>query len=470
MINLKYIFMSLMLFTLAACGGGNGSSGLSGIFANTGALSVMVTDDMTTQYSKVWVTVLEVTATDSSGQQHVLYEDPNGQIFNLTELHGITALLSSQDLIADTYSDFEIILANDISLVDKQGQTIQASFNTTGDPEVIPVQGSVSVTAGGFTRMGIDFDLKQFSYDQSSGIVSPVLLYLDDNQLQQISLDRSRIEGLVTEIIDAGTFTMENRYGSTVTVTLQATATIFDEYSGTVAGDTGVLTVAQKVEVFGTYDATTMTLDAVSARIDDTSPSSGSGGKTEIKGVISSFDGTSLVLDVRDSDFIPGSTTLEISNIANALFTKGSLDTLAAGQWVEIHGTWEDPVFTAMVVEIEGGIPRWDDGHNFDNSHHLDTEHDDPDSRHDIYGYVEIKGLVTALNGTTLSINPTDMNGNAVSTAATDINISNAWYKNGDMDCLTEGAYVEVKGANDINTGGIAAYTIEIQSPCGISI
>ena len=455
--RLKYIFLTLLFLGLTACGGGNGSSGLGSIVSHTGALSVMVTDDMTTQYSKIWVTVLKVTALDSSGQQHVLYDDATGQVYNLTELNGVTALLSTQDLPPDTYNNFEITLANDISLVDKQGQTIQASFNTTGDPEVIQIQGSVTITAGGVANMGIDFDLKQFTYDQTTGIVTPVLIYLDDNHLQQISLNRARVEGVIAEIIDAQTFTLQNRYGSTVTVTLQTTATIFNENTGAVGGDTSALTVGQKVEVFGSYDPGTMTIEAISAKIHDNTSPSGSPDSTEVKGVVTSFDGSTLVLDVRESNFIPGSTTLEISNVANALFTKGSLDVLAAGQWVEIYGTWEDPLFTALVVEIEGGTPRWNDGHDFDSEHHD-------------YGYAELKGLVTGMNGTVLSLQLTErdhITGQSMGTA--DIDISIAWLKNGNQDCLTDGAFVEVKGANDSASGNFMAYTIEIKSSCSLT-
>jgi len=453
--KLKYVFLPLLLLALTACGGGNGTSSITNNLANTGALSVMITDDMTTQYSKIWVTVLKVTTSDSSGQQHILYEDAAGQVFNLTELHGVTALLSTQNLPADTYNNFEITLANDISLVDKLGQTIQASFNTTGDPEIIQVQGSVTITAGSMSDMGIDFDLKQFTYDPATGIVTPVLLYLDTNHLQQISLNRAEVKGYVTEITDAQTFTLENRFGSTIMVTLQATATIYNEYTDTVGGDTSALTIGQKLEVYGSYDSTTMTLNAVSVKIEDDNSSSGLNASTKVKGVITSFDGSTLVLDVRDADFIPGSTTLEISNIANAFFTKGSLDTLAAGQWVEIKGTWEDPVFTAMIIEIEGGTPCWDDGHNFNGDYHPN-------------GYAELKGQVTAVNGTTLSLNLTQSN-NLVgqATGPIDIDISNAWYKYGNADCLIEGAYVEVKGAKDATSGDIIAYTIEIKSGCG---
>ena len=466
--KLKHLYLPWLLLALTACGGGNNTSGVSGsrdtTGDNTGALSVMITDDMTTQYSKVWVTVLKVTTTDSSAQQHILYEDATGQVFNLTELHGVATLLSTQNLPADTYNNFEITLANDISLVDKQGQTIQATFNSTGDPEVIQIQGSVTITAGGIANMGVDFDLKRFTYDPTTGLVTPVLLYLDNHQLQQISFNHAEVEGRVTEITDAQTFVLENRYGSTITVTLQATATIYNEYTGTIGGDTSALTIGQVVKVFGSYDAATMTLNAVSAKIYNDNSPSGSPASTEVKGVITSFDGTTLVLDVRDADFIPGSTVLEISNVANAVFTKGSLDTLAAGQWIEVKGTWEDPVFTAMVVEIEGGIPCWDDGH------HFDDDSNDLNGDNHTFGYVELKGLVTGVNGTVLTLNLTQAN-NLVgqTTGPLDIDINNAWYKDGSVDCLTEGAYVEVKGTNDTSGGGVVAFTIEIKSPCGSS-
>ncbi|MFQ5470198.1 MAG: DUF5666 domain-containing protein [Gammaproteobacteria bacterium] len=460
---IRHLFLPLLLLVLTACGGGGSSSSVTNgennsSVSNIGALSVMITDDMSQDYAKVWVTVLKVTAEDSTAQQHVLFEDTAGQVVNLTELNGVAALLSTQDLIAGDYSNFEITLANDVTLIDKLGQTVQAMFNATGDPKVISVPGSVTITAGGMTNIGFDFDLKQFTYDPATGLVTPVLAFLDRNQLKQISLNHGEVKGRINEIVDAQTFTIQNRFGNTITVVLQATATIFSEYTGKVGGDTSALSIDQKIEAYGSYDADTMTLSAISAKIDDDSGSSVFRAATEVEGVVVSFDGTTLVLDVRDADFLPSSTTMEISNVANGHFTKGSLDSLTEGQWVEIKGTWEDPVFTAIIVEIEGGIPHWDDDHGFNGDHHPN-------------GYAELKGVVASVVDNVLSINLTQSNHLVGQSSGTiDIDISNAWYKYGNAECLKEGASVKVKGTKDTTSGNVIAYTIEIKSGCGTSL
>jgi hypothetical protein len=376
-----------------------------------------------------------------------LYDNPQGGVYNLTELHGVGALLDTQVLEPGTYSDFQVNLTNDVTLVDKNGQTITAHFNTTGDPLTIDVLGSVTVSSAN-TSVALDFDLRQFSYDPATGLVTPVVLLVHQDQVRTFDRCYGEIQGYVNNILDAQTFELRLHNGTIITVTLQATATVVNRSAHQVTQDTSGLVVGQHVEVYGNYDAATLTLAAVRVKVEGRSGLN-QVARDKVEGIVQSFDGTTLVLDVREANFVPTGTTLDI-NVANVLFTKGSIDTLAAGQWVEIRGTWQDPVYTATLIEIEGGLPQWSKHNNKHNYSH---------------DYAEVKGSIDAVDGNTVTLTITKSEHFAWTAATIAIDVTNAWYKYGDSACLQPGAFIEAKGAVDSN--GMTATLIEIKSACG---
>ena len=444
---------------LAACGGGGGASN-----GGDSTVSLLITDAVSDQYAKVWVTVQKVTAVDASGATVTLYDNPQGDVVNLSELNGVAALLNTQVLADGTYSDFQVTLASEVTLVERAtGQSVVAAFNTSGQPETIPVQGSVTVAAGSATAIAIDFDLKQFTYDAASGLVTPVLVLRNDtggalplgNTLVRTYAD---VGGIVGDVTDASSFVLQPEHGAApLTVNLQSTATVYDYRDGTLGSDTSALAPGLRVEVYGNYDATAMVVDAVRVEI------KAAGGMTagtnapysaKVEGLVNSYDAVNdiLVLDVREADhFMPPAATLEISNVANAVFTKGSMDLLSAGQKVEVKGDWNDPVFSAALVEIEGAMPNaMGGGHAYDDM------------------YAEVKGRVESVSGDIVTLTVVKAEHVDVASApltTIDIDVSQAWFKYGDAQCLDSGAYLEAKGA--LEAGGMTATVVEIESVCG---
>ena len=61
---------------------------------DTGAVSVLITDNRSAEYSEVWVTIKEVKAVSASGETVTLYDDPAGAAYNLTQLVDVGALLN----------------------------------------------------------------------------------------------------------------------------------------------------------------------------------------------------------------------------------------------------------------------------------------------------------------------------------------------------------------------------------------
>lgn len=453
---------SMLVFAvvlLAACGGGGSNTATEG----RSVVSVLITDAVSDQYAKVWVTVLKVTAEDSNGAPVTLYDNPDGLVVNLSELNGVAALLNTQNLTPGAYSNFQVTLANEVSLVERvTGRIVPAAFNAAGYPEVVPVQGNITIGSGTGT-ITIDFDLKQFNYDSTTGLVTPVLILKNDignGRSASGKLDRTyaEVEGTVREITDGVSFVLQPKHGSvSLRVNLLPATTIYDYRDGSVSSDAGVLVPELRVEVYGNYDPVVMTVDAVRIEIkgagNSTAPSAMNHAKVE--GWVESYDQATDVLrvDVREAEhFIPPAGMLEVYNAANAVFTKGSAELLVPGQYVEIKGAWEAPLFTAALIEIEGALParsREDRSHGYDDL------------------YAEVKGRVERLDGgqVTLAVVAAEhFDGGGPGTTLT-IDTSGAWFKYGAAECLEPGAYIEAKGA--VESGVLVAVVVEVESACG---
>lgn len=448
----KLRFFGLMAVTLllAACGGGGG--GMSSTSGNP-ALSIFVTDDLSTEYAKVWVTVQRVAVNDAAGNEVVLYEDAQGAVFNLSELDGVAALLDTASLAPGSYSDFSITLADEVTLVDKTNTAITAHLNGNGQPQTLVVSGSVTVSPGTPATAVLDFDLKRFTYDPGTGQVKPVIVLGNSGVLDSLDRVYGEVQGRVAGVTDAASFELQ-RGGEVITVTLQPTATVIVKDTDRIGRDTSVLVSGQAVEVYGDYDPATLTLSAV--RVEADADASGTGSGTDlakVEGWVQAFDGANLVIDVREADFMPAAATLEITNVANAVFTKGSLASLADGQWVEIKGLWESPVFSARYIEIEGGRPNWSEGDDGDAAYAPD--------------YAEVKGTVQAVAGDAVTVTVSKAEHFVPAGDTIDIDVSQAWFKYGDASCLAAGVFLEAKGA--VDSAGMDATVVEIASPCGRS-
>ncbi|MFQ5487170.1 MAG: DUF4382 domain-containing protein, partial [Gammaproteobacteria bacterium] len=329
------LILVLAVSLLAACGGGSGSSS-----GGDSTVSLLIMDAVSDQYAKVWVTVQKVTAVDASGTPFTLYDNPQGEVVNLSELDGVAALLNTQLLPDGAYSDFQVTLANEVTLVERTtGQSVMAVFNNNDQPETVPVQGSVTIAAGSTATIAIDFDLKQFSYDPVSGLVTPVLVLRNDTAgtlplSSTLARTYADVDGAVGEISSLTAFVLQTEHGAApLTVNLQSTATVYDERNGTLGSDTSALEPGLRVAVYGNYDAAAMMVDAV--RVEIKAASGNAMYNAKVEGLVSGYDAVNdiLLLDVREADhFMPPAAAMEISNVANAAFTKGSTELLAAGQ------------------------------------------------------------------------------------------------------------------------------------------
>ncbi len=433
--NAKPFALVPLVIALAACGGSDSESSAA---LGGGSVSVLITDDLSRNYNEVWVEVRSISAVAPDGQRVVLFEDATGRTFNLSQLVNIGTLVDTQVVTPGTYTSFEIVLSNGVTLVDPSGNLLEARFDQSGSPvHTVTVNGNLVVDPNRSSTLVLDFDLANFTYDSATNTVTPVVIQKDPNALAQAV---ASLRGEIRSIDGPDRFVLAPAGGGAViTVSLHNSAAVTDPATNTIAPDTTPLQNGMAVRVSGGYDADSRTITAISVVIErSTTPVVL---RHEVEGYVTSVAGSVVELDVKEATFRPGSNILAI-DVGNALFTKGDLAMLAAGQSVEIKGDWDGNAFSAAVVEIEGA-PRNAAGHGYDDD------------------YAEIEGTVTDVTDTTVTLTVREYehtSGVAVGQSIT-VDRSNAWYKYGDASCLASGMGIEIKGA--FSRDSMTAFVIE---------
>lgn len=374
----KNILFLAIVGSVAACGGGGGDgSTTSGSGANSATVSAFLTDNLAVDYSEVWVTVYGVTAENTASQTVTVFDDAAGKVVNLATLVNIGELLNTVALPAGRYDDFTVTLANTIQLVSKTGVTSTASFGATGDRATIRVDGDLNVASGQATSFALDFDLARFTLNSTTNVVTPVVVYKDRDDVSRFSASNAEIEGVI-QSVGGGSFTIVPRNsGVAVTVNYDSATLLYDDETRRILTDAATLAPGIQVEVDGDFDQSRLVLTASRISLEDEdigAPGSSANRLMEVEGVVQSFDGSTLVVDVRDADFLPPANTLTIANVTNAAFHESSLAQLQAnGQWVELTGLWDGVTFTAVVVEIDSDS----DESAAENDDDSDTDSDD---------------------------------------------------------------------------------------------
>ncbi len=441
--NSKLLLVVPLIGTLSACGDITTES-LTGSSAD-GTVSVLITDNLTLDYSEVWISVRSITATDNSGQTVTLYEDASGQTHNLSQLVNVGALVDTQNIAAGTYVSFDVVLANEITLVDQAGTLINASFDQSGNPSFSQtVTGTLDVAADQTSTLALDFDLKQFTYEAASNTVAPVIVQADPVLFDQTL---STLYGEVKSVTSNSEFIFDPQGdGADLTIKLHNTATVTNTATGEVLSNTSGLSTNTSIRVSGSYDAATLTVTASDIQIENGAVSI----RHVVEGTIISVGGGTLSIDVHEASFMPDANTMSM-DVSNATFSRGDLTQLSVGQKIEIKGSWDNSNFTPAVVEIEGYSSNSNQG-----------------SENYIDDYAEIKGEITAVNNAELTL--TVQKAEHVSGIATGdsiiIDSSNSWIKHGDSSCLVVGTMIEAKGGIT-NALSMDSNSIEIESGCG---
>lgn len=429
----------------------NGTSTDTDTANTSGYVSAFITDNLSRDYSEVWVTLHEIEIRTPGGTSIKLYESVGGTPVNLSQLVDVSQLLGQQAVAAGTYTEFSVHLGNVINLVAADGTVTNANFGTGVDQHEVLVSGELIVSADQASSLTLDFDLAQFTYDAATNKVTPTVVQFTDTSRDQ----QAELHGTVTGVFSDRIEIESADHANTLTINVSNGTVVFDEATRTSSNTTSGIEVGDYVEVYGDYDSATSTISAASVRVDDDLQGGSYGSDNdsyyEVEGVVVSYDGSVLVLDVREANFLPGADTLSISGVSSASFPAGVAAELSVGQWLEINGQWDGQTFSANYVEIEGGLTSQErESHEYSDA------------------YQEVEGIISSVDATaqTLVVTVSDSDDGAYMVGASvTINYSAAWLSSSAQACLVEGSYIEAKGA--LTSSVLEAKRIKFEGSCG---
>lgn len=344
----KLFVLLLSLVVISACGvASKDQSG--GQSAGLGKVSMFVTDDLSTAYKEVWVTLHKVEV-KSEQQSYELFNSEAGEVINLSELAGIGSLLNISSLPAGSYSHFEIKLAREVTLVALDGTQQTVSFAKAGDKEFvnIDVHGELVIVAGASSSFALDFDLSKFVVNQDNEIVAHVRYVRD--VFKEMREHIADVKGEVTAVA-------ENSFTLKLMRSDEELQVAYNELTLMRGADDQALTtitVGMRLKVYGEFNEDLTVLNAIKIVERDMDEATDAN-IVELKGIIESVSNKELVLNVMQSDVVPGSDLVTIALTELTRYYSGDSSTLTEGQEVEIKArVGDDGSYTALRVSIEG--------------------------------------------------------------------------------------------------------------------
>lgn len=327
---------ALSAAVLVACGGG----GTTTDQAQGVAVQTYITDNLATEYAKVWVSIKKITVLDSTGAEVTLVDATASPVtVNLSSLADVAQFMSTVTIPAGIYTGINVTLDNAVQLVSLDGTTTtNAQFSATAGDFVWKVRSVSLDTASG--HFVLDFNLAKFTYDPATKLVTPSMATKD---LTAIKLRRGEAHGTITAIDTVNnTITVNSALlGTGVVVSLAADAVIQNEGNGAVI-TLADLKVGDRIEVKGTVTPGATAADpiTITATVVELEPTSTSVAIPRLRGegTITAISGNLVTVDLVDANFLPSTSSL-VLDITSAKFAHGRLSDLAVGLTVGFRGT-----------------------------------------------------------------------------------------------------------------------------------
>lgn len=404
--------------------------------------NLYITDDFSTEYDAVWVTISKISFSNGSTEQIALSTEQSPITVNITQLKRSGLFVEKISIPTDA-THVRIYLDQGAKLITLDGRTINASIAREDG-------GYISVPLGGYNpstgSLIIDFDLPSFSLSGST-LTAPIVL-ASEQDASTWSTRYGEIEGTVRSVSN-DSLTIETRLGRAYTIAL-GSYTTYRGPSTAWAPSVGSF-VEVDVVISGTLAAPTF--EALSVSAEELSDRSDGQGTPEIEGRIIAINGDRISVSVYESEDIRLSGTVVLA-IGQATFTRGNAASLAVGQVIDAHiaptpntdGSWQ-----ARVIEIEGAAKSGSIGDNDDGS--------------DVYS--EIEGRVVSVTGAQALLDIFKIEG------VSGINIgerrsfdlTGVVFKEGSLQCLGAGSNLELKGYTD-NSGSFIITVAEVDGGC----
>ena len=431
---------------LGACGGGGGSAGTAVVDTSGTAqaqsvpLQTYITDNLATDYSKVWVSIEKITAVDGAGAEVTLLDATAAPaVVNLSSLASVGHLIATADVKAGVYTEVRVTLVNSVRLVSLDGATtITAKLAPTGTDLVVHVRnvGLDTATSG---QLVLDFNLAKFSYDAASGLVTPTVEAPKPvDAFSKFVHQQADVNGVVKSVdLAKQTLTIDDaRLGKGLVVSLATDAVIVDETSGATVTLAGIV-VGAHVEIKGAVNPGATTGDPVTVvasvvHVERAVPpvaviTVAGGGK------VASVSGPLVTVTVDEASFLPGANSVVV-DISSAHFLHGVAGDLAAGVKVEFHGSLggsaNAPVVLATDIDVQGAPSAGSLAQN-------------PTQK-----FTAVNGAIATLNTDgTFTVAVTRADGPVVVPGSYTVDPLHATYMEGNATCLAVGQVVQAVGS-----------------------
>ena len=424
---LRIVLAACSIIFLSACSSGGDVSNFEDVNNSdiktdgaTGKVSVAITDDLTKNYSEVWVSLLKLEAVAADGGVVSLFESDRGYVVNLAEFDGVGSLLDVRDVPVGIYQTFLISLSKRLYLVDRSGNTRGHDFaQGNGDKALtVTVKGSLEVMENEVTAFGLDFDLKRFVFDNAGKIVPAIEFITQPSQTLRQTI--AHLSGDIAAL-DTDGFTLRTKDHVDVKVNLNAaTAIVFEDG---IALDQ--LEVGMPVTAYGSYDATLVSVEAIRV-VQQAATDSAVPGQVELEGRITALVEGGFTLDIKQANYLPEQNIGTVLITELTRFIRGQSSQLAAGQCVHIQAVPnDDGSLSALVMDIEGAGAGSDAAYDFG----------------------EVHGEIVGLIGENLTVRVISDSGMSLEPGSEfTVNIADVYIKYGAVAALSAGVPVTIKG------------------------
>ncbi|MDH5300898.1 MAG: DUF4382 domain-containing protein [Gammaproteobacteria bacterium] len=404
-------------------------------------------------YSEAWVTLHKVEVRNSTtNASSVLFKDDVGKSINITRRSGVAELLSLAPVPSGSYDTLIITLGNSAKIVLNDGSTLSPTFgsNPTSTYDItITLDQILNLAQDVSSGLALEFDLASFA-PQGNQILDPLIRVVTNTTTFQRLY--GELNGTITAIDLVGrVVAVKLSNGTVVKLQIPSFATLLDEATKAQLA-LAELKVGDVVQFFGNYNANQLRMEILSLLVNPQTVNQGTetqacvGANTRVRaeGYVVSYDGNTLVLDMEEASFLPNGDTLNVIGLAGATFLRGNANMLTVGQEVEVRGSWNCSNLNAEIAEIDDapalGLS--------DNATEL----------------AEVKGNLTVVNGYQVTLNITSSEHFNLLSGPLAVDLTNAWFKQGNNTCLIVGANVEVKGVEIVGTPtGLQPSSVEIE-------
>ena len=355
----------------SGCGGGGSSTSNGGQGVGGNATSAMyLTSDPDPNYEHVWVTVTNMALVTAGGRSVTVYDGSatGGQVVDLSSLNAAGSqnymLLTGFSASAGPYTGARMTVASSASLV-ASGSGTATSYTfagAAGGSTVLTTKFSSPVTVSSSSGMAIDFNLGNWSTSGTT-ITAKGSQYIGLGSTTRLNVPGCILSndylGVVSNLSGtAATQTfMLSRGRFAVNVATSSSTALYNSDGS--ANPT--LTNGEAVDVAGTFDSTTMTLNATAIIIEiaPTPPT------VRVNGLVTADSQTANTVTMQINfcnGFMPMLTSLTVNVDPSTVFfdSSGVTDTeaqfyssLTTGtSMVQVEGTISGSVMTASAIQV----------------------------------------------------------------------------------------------------------------------